>query len=127
VLAPRGYAGEARVLETRARRVKGSKTQVELSAIAGAVLLSTAKRTKAWYCAWRFTQQLVTRSRHARRLGWFWQAEWFVRPANVRRRLGNASLLNAMVGEIDDMNLDGIVIRRALARAGSDQATTATA
>ena len=28
-------------------------------------------------------------------------------------RLGNASLLNAMVGEIDDMNLNGIVIRRA--------------
>ena len=24
---------------------------------------------------------------------------------------GNASLLNAMVGEIDDMNLNGIVIR----------------
>jgi len=32
-----------------------------------------------------------------------------------------------MVGEIDDMNLDGIVIQRALACAGSDQATTATA
>ena len=45
---PRRYSRvEARVLETRARRVKGSKTQVELSAIAGAVLLSTAKRTKA--------------------------------------------------------------------------------
>jgi len=51
--------------------VKGSKTQVELSAIAGAVLLSTAKRTKAWYWSWRFTQHTVTRSRHARRLGWF--------------------------------------------------------
>jgi hypothetical protein len=36
-----------------------------------------------------------------------------------------------MVGEIDDMKLNGIVIRcalvRTLARAGSDQATTATA
>jgi hypothetical protein len=50
-----------------------------------------------------------------------------VRQANVRRRLGNASLLNAMVGEIDDMNLNGIVIRCARACAGSDQATTATA
>jgi len=36
-------------------------------------------------------------------------------------------LLNAMVGEIDDMNLNGIVIRCASARAGSDQAKTATA
>jgi hypothetical protein len=32
-----------------------------------------------------------------------------------------------MVGEIDDMNLNGIVIRCASARAGSDQAKTATA
>jgi hypothetical protein len=32
-----------------------------------------------------------------------------------------------MVGEIDDMNLNGIVIRCGQARAGSDQATTATA
>jgi len=36
-------------------------------------------------------------------------------------------LLNAMVGEIGDMNLNGIVIRCDQARAGSDQATTATA
>jgi hypothetical protein len=50
-----------------------------------------------------------------------------VRQVNVRRRLGNASLLNAMVGEIDDMNLNGIVIRCASARAVSDQAKTATA
>jgi hypothetical protein len=35
----------------------------------------------------------------------------------VCRRLGNASLLNAMVDEIDDMNLNGIEIRRAMARA----------
>jgi hypothetical protein len=32
-----------------------------------------------------------------------------------------------MVGEIDDMKLNGIVIRCASARAGLDQATTATA
>jgi hypothetical protein len=31
-----------------------------------------------------------------------------VRQAKVRRWLGNASLLNAMVGEIDDMKLNGI-------------------
>jgi len=43
--------------------------------MAEAVLLSTVKRTKAWHCAWRLTQQLVLRSRHARRSGWFWQAE----------------------------------------------------
>jgi hypothetical protein len=54
------------------------------------------------------------------------------RRAKICRRLGNASLLNAMAGEIDDMNLDGIVIwcaaiRCELARAASDQATTATA
>jgi hypothetical protein len=42
-------------------------------------------------------------------------------------RLGNASLLNATIDEIDDMNLDGIVIRCALARPGSNEATTATA
>jgi hypothetical protein len=34
-----------------------------------------------------------------------------VRRADERRRVGNASLLNAMVGEIDDMDLNGIVIR----------------
>jgi len=32
-----------------------------------------------------------------------------------------------MVGEIDDMDLNGIVIRCASARAASDQATMATA
>jgi hypothetical protein len=40
-------------------------------------------------------------------LGWFWQAERFGPADDERRRLGNASLLNAMVGEIDDMNLGG--------------------
>jgi hypothetical protein len=44
-----------------------------------------------------------------------------------RRRLGNASLLNAMDGEIDDMKVNGIVIRCAQARAGSGEAMTATA
>jgi hypothetical protein len=42
------------------------------------------------------------------------------------RLLGNASLLNAMVGKID-RNLNGIVIRCAQSRGGSDEATTATA
>jgi len=51
-----------------------------------------------------------------------------VRRADRRRRLGNASLLNAMVGEIDDMNLNGVVIRCAPeACAASDEARTATA
>ena len=50
-----------------------------------------------------------------------------VRLADKRRRLGNASLLNAMVGETDDMKLNGIAIRRASACATSDEATTATA
>jgi hypothetical protein len=50
-----------------------------------------------------------------------------VRLAEKRRRLGNASLLNAMVGETDDMKLDGIVIRCALVRPESGEATTATA
>ena len=50
-----------------------------------------------------------------------------VRPAIYAGNGGNASLLNAMVGEIDDTNLNGIVIRCDQARAGSDQATTATA
>jgi hypothetical protein len=45
-----------------------------------------------------------------------------VRPAVKRRRLGNASLLNAMVGEIDDMKLNGIVIRCASARPDSGEA-----
>jgi hypothetical protein len=44
-------------------------------------------------------------------LGWVWQAERFGLAGDERRRLGNASLLNAMIGEIDDMNLGGIVIR----------------
>jgi hypothetical protein len=44
-------------------------------------------------------------------LGWFWQAERFGPARGERRRLGNASLLSAMVGEIDDMKLNGIVIR----------------
>ena len=49
-----------------------------------------------------------------RLLGRFWQANVLVRPAKECRRLGNASLLNAMVGELDDMNVNGIVIRCAL-------------
>jgi hypothetical protein len=50
-----------------------------------------------------------------------------IRHADDRGWLGNASLLNAMVGDIDDMATNGIVIRCDQARAGSDQATTATA
>ena len=49
-----------------------------------------------------------------------------MRRADKRGRLGNASLLNAMVGEIGDMNLDG-VIRCAFARAASAGSIKATA
>jgi hypothetical protein len=52
----------------------------------------------------------------ARLLGWFWQTDDFGPAGGERRRLGNASLLNATIGEIDDMNLNGIVIRCASAR-----------
>jgi hypothetical protein len=54
------------------------------------------------------------------------QAEQFGPAGECRRRLGNASLLSAMVGEIDDMNLNGICFG-ARSCAGSDQASTATA
>ena len=50
-----------------------------------------------------------------------------VRCADERDRLGNASLLNAMVGDIDDMATNGIVIRCAFARAALAQASKATA
>ncbi len=42
-----------------------------------------------------------------------------VRLAVRRRRLGNASLLNAMAGEIDDMELNDTVIRYASVRPDS--------
>jgi hypothetical protein len=45
-----------------------------------------------------------------------------VRLAVKCRRLGNASLLNAMVGEIDDMELNDTVIRCACARPDSGEA-----
>jgi len=41
--------------------------------------------------------------------------------------VGERVLSNAMVGETDDMKLNGIVIRRAPARATSDETTTVTA
>lgn len=40
---------------------------------------------------------------------------------------GTRHLLNALVGKIDDMELSGIVTRRAGVRPGFDEATTATA
>jgi hypothetical protein len=50
-----------------------------------------------------------------------------IRHADDRGWLGNASLLNAMVGDIDDMATNGIVIRCAFARAALAQASKATA
>jgi hypothetical protein len=44
-------------------------------------------------------------------LGSLWQAERFDPIGDDRRRLRNASLLNAMAGDFDDMNLNGILIR----------------